>query len=109
VIGCGCLRFEGQLFPPGEAYARSYDPETSHQAADHVRKHSASAMERRALTALRMHPSGLTTHELVRITGIPWNTISPRLAPLVRKHLARDSTKRRKGPTNRPCIVWEAV
>jgi DNA-binding transcriptional ArsR family regulator len=100
---------QGELFPDGEAYARSYDPKTSHEAARHVRKHSASAMEYKALRTLREHPGGLTTHELVYLTGIPWNTISPRLAPLVRKLLVRDSGKRRKGPTNRPCIVWEAI
>jgi hypothetical protein len=104
------MKDQGDLFPPdGEAYARSYDPETSHEAARHVRKHSASAMEAKVLRVLRAHPGGLTTHEIVRLTGIPWNTISPRLAPLVRKMMVRDSGKRRKGPTGRSCIVWEAI
>ena len=65
-------------------------------------------LEAVVLSALREHPNGLTNHGLVRVTGIDWNTITPRIAPLVRKGLVFDSGKRREGPTNRSCIVWMA-
>jgi DNA-binding MarR family transcriptional regulator len=95
---------------PGEAYARVEDPETSHEAADAVRGEHASRLELAVLKALRDHPAGLTAHELIAITGIPNESLTPRLAPLRRKGLITDSGERRKGPTsNRRCIVWIAV
>jgi hypothetical protein len=95
----------GELF----AYARATDPDTSHEAAEHVRGELATKLEAVVLSALREHPNGLTNHGLVRVTGIDWNTITPRIAPLVRKGLVFDSGKRREGPTNRTCIVWKAT
>lgn len=100
---------QGELFPrEGEAYARGSDPDTSHGAADEMRGDVATRLETRILSALKRHPHGLTNHDLVTATGLSWNTASPRLAPLVRKQLVYDSGVRRKGPTNRPCIVWKA-
>jgi hypothetical protein len=95
----------GELF----AYARATDPDTSHLSAAFVRKELANRLEQIVLTALREHPNGLTNHGLVRVTGIDWNTITPRIAPLVRKGLVFDSGKRREGPTARSCIVWRAT
>jgi uncharacterized membrane protein len=94
----------------GAAYARNTDPETSHQAAKVVAEEQANELEAQVLAAIKSHPQGLTNHEIVQITGLSWNTSSPRIRPLCRKNLVRDSGERRKGPgTNRRCIVWVAV
>jgi DNA-binding MarR family transcriptional regulator len=90
----------------GAAFARGSDPDTSHQAAEHVQRHTATRLERLALAAVRANPAGLTNHEIAAVTGVVWNTITPRMKPLERKGLVYDSGLRRKGPTNRPCIVW---
>ena len=95
----------GELF----AYARATDPDTSHLSAEHVRGELATKLEAIVLSALREHPNGLTNHGLVRVTGVVWNTITPRIASLKRKSLVYDSGERREGPTNRTCIVWKAT
>src|SRR4029077_14481504 len=95
--------------PNGEAYARTRDPVTSHTAAESVRGDIANKLESEILSVLKRYPFGLTSHELVTETGLTWNTCTPRIAPLVRKHLVIDSGERRKGPTNRSCIVWKAL
>lgn len=89
-----------------EAYARITDPDTSHKAANEV---ETSRLEQMVLVQLSSCPDGLTNHELVERTGCSWNTITPRLRPLVRKGLVVDSGTRRKGPTNKSCIVWRAI
>lgn len=96
----------GDLFA---AFARKTDPETSHEAAEHVRRELANRLETTVLEALKAHPNGLTSHGLVKVTGIEWNTITPRIAPLRRKGLVCDSGKRREGPTDRLCIVWKLL
>lgn len=93
----------------GEAYARHSDPHTSHDAAESVRGKEANRLEREILSVLQRHPHGLTNHEISEATGLPWNTTSPRIAPLVRKGLVCDTGERRKAATNRACIVWGAV
>lgn len=93
----------------GEAWARRSDPGTSHEAALEVEGEQANRMELEVLLALRKAPSGLTNHELVSLTGLPWNTVSPRVRPLVRKGWVQDSGERRKGPTGKRCIVWKAI
>jgi hypothetical protein len=99
----------GPLFEKNrEAWARSRDPVTSHIAAESVRGDIATKLESDVLAAIKRHPHGLTNHELVTATGLTWNTCTPRIAPLVRKKLVVDSGERRKGPTNRACIVWKA-
>jgi len=92
----------------GAAYARNKDPVTSHEAAESVRGREANAMEGRVLSELKLWPDGLTSHELVEITGIRWQSITPRIRPLVRKGLVEDSGLRRPGPTGRNVIVWRA-
>ncbi len=91
------------------AYARRTDPDTSHEAASEVSGAKANALEAIVLKALRSYPEGLTNHEIVAVTGLTWNTASPRMRPMVRKHLVVDSGLRRKGPTNKNCVVWKAI
>jgi len=97
------------FFPQGEAYARGSDPDTSSDAARHLRGNIATQLEYKVLRTLKQFPMGLTNHEIVHHSGLTWNTASPRLAPLVRKGYVVDTGRRRKGPTNRSCIVWSAV
>ena len=93
----------------GQALARHSDPPTSKAAAESVRGKGASKMESVVLEALRSSSRGLTSHELVSWTGLPWNTCTPRVKPLVRKGLAADSGLKRPGPTGKQCVVWVAT
>lgn len=72
------------LFDEPEAYARRSDPDTSHLAAQEV-KANVSRMEMAAARACSHNPAGLTSEQIVKVTGIDWNAITPRLAPLHRK------------------------
>ena len=92
----------------GDAYARRFDPDTSHAAAEEVRGSLATRLEAKVLSCLRSHPDGLTMHEICELTDMVWNTASPRIRPLCRKGLVEDSGVRRKGPVGRSCIVWKA-
>src|SRR4029434_9747128 len=104
---------QGELFPgknnSGDAWARGSDPDTSYDAAHHVRGARANHLEGLVVQALRLRPGGRTSHELVEITNIDWNTITPRIAPLVRKGIVYDTGRRRKGPAGRVCIVWDLI
>ena len=65
------------------ALARSTDPETSHDAAASI---DANRLELIVLEEFRGAKKGLTAEELSkRLPGLPLNTITPRIAPLVRK------------------------
>lgn len=69
-----------------EAYARRTDPKTSHNAADSLDEQTLSHMESIALEAAwRCGLRGMINDDLVRITGLPWKSITPRMAPLERK------------------------
>ncbi len=80
-----------------EAYARKSDPDTSHEAAESV---EPTKLEATVLDALQQFgKAGATAHELVAYLNMPWQTVSPRLAPLVRKGFAIDTGLRRPGPS----------
>ena len=102
---------QGDLFADfgGDAWARGSDPDTSHDAADDVRGERATKLEAIVVACLKIHIDGLTMHGICAATGLPWNTASPRIRPLVRKGLVYDSGNRRKGPAEKYCIVWKAV
>lgn len=90
------------------ALARSTDPTTSHQAAfDFSSK--VTAIEQRILDELRgLGRGGLTTHALAAVLGLELVTVSPRMKPLVEKHLVRDSGRRAESPSGRKRIIWVA-
>lgn len=91
----------------GEAYARNTDPETSHGAADSVKGKEAQRLEKIVLFWLRKYPDGLNTHEIADFSGIGYESISPRMAPMASRGLVHDSGLKRPGPGRRkPCIVW---
>lgn len=102
---------EDPLFKYGEAYARSQDPETAHDAADAMEGTLAARREKQVHDGLRAHPAGLTCHELVRVTGIPYESITPRIAPLRRKAMVEDTGLRRLKPdgSGKPSTVWRAL
>ena len=91
----------------GEAYARNTDPDTSHDAAESIEGDHAARMEKIALEAISASPFGLNNQELVSATGLPWPSITPRVAPLVRKGLVINSGEKRLGPRGKQCIVWK--
>ena len=86
--------------------ARNSDPETSHEAARSV---AISYLEGKVLGALNEADDGHTTEELSDLLGLPRVTVSPRMAPLVRKGLVYASAKRRRGNSGRNSIVFYAT
>jgi predicted transcriptional regulator len=92
-----------------DAYARSTDPETSHAAAASLEPElpRLESAVHRALQAAGK--TGCTTHELAVILNMSLVTVSPRIAPLVRKNLVVKSAKRRCAGSGRPSIVWVAT
>lgn len=101
-------RMTTQLELRGEAYSRRTDPITSLIAAKSIEGAEASRMEQLVLSAIKSS-NGLTNHEIVSATGLPWNSCTPRVRPLVRKGLVIDSGLRRPGPAGKKCIVWRAI
>lgn len=88
-----------------DAYSRGGDPYTSHAAAGSVH---AAALERLVLTSLRT-AGPATSFQLADRLQLSLVTVSPRMKPLVRKGLVRDSGGRHKGESGRRRIVWEAL
>jgi DNA-binding MarR family transcriptional regulator len=81
------------------ALARNTDPETSKEAANRV---ETSNVETLVLLAIqRTGKRGATTKELEKSLGVARVTISPRMKPLARKHLIRQTLEKRDG-----CFVW---
>lgn len=89
-----------------EAYARRTDPETSHEAAASI---EPSRLEGEVYEALRRFREGATTRELSKSMNLDWGSVTPRIAPLRRKGLVKDSGLRRLGNTGRKLIVWVVV
>jgi len=88
------------------AKSRETDPRTSHEAAASIR---LSELQDTVLQALKIIPGGATSLELAdALCMSPWS-VSPRIKPLVKKGLVRDSGRTRMGVSGRASIVWEAV
>lgn len=81
-------------------YARKSDPHTSHDAAN---KADVNTLQLAVLTHLKtIGPA--STNEISEATGIPRDSLSPRIPVLREKGLVEDSGERRGHP--RKCIVW---
>jgi len=89
-----------------DAYSRNSDPETSEEAAESIRTTDAEAVVLEALK--EFGADGATSHDLVAQTGMEWQTVSPRMRPLIRKGFAVETDRRRPGPSGRNCIVFVA-
>jgi hypothetical protein len=86
--------------------ARHTDPDTSHESAASI---NASRIEMIVLEEFKGAAKGLTADELAkRLPGLPLNTITPRIAPLVRKGYLMP-TGRRKASSGRSQRVLEYV
>jgi hypothetical protein len=91
---------------PPEGSSRRHDPPTSKKAARDVR---AGTLMDTCLRAIREADFGLTIEELSSCTGISIVSVSPRMKPLVKRGLIKDSGKRRKNSSGYEAIVWKAV
>jgi len=86
--------------------ARHTDPDTSHEAAASI---DANRMEMIVLEEFMSAKNGLTAEELSdRLPGLPLNSITPRIAPLVRKGYLIP-TGRRKFSSGRSQPVLEYI
>jgi predicted transcriptional regulator len=81
---------------------RKEDPDTSVKAAISL---NASRLEGLVHEILRVSGDGLTSHEIAGGLSMNLVTVSPRLRPLVRKGLVRDSGNKRQTPSGRYAII----
>jgi predicted HTH transcriptional regulator len=76
--------------------ARNTDPDTSHEAA----KLNTTTLEGMVLEAINAN-GPMTTEEIARATGIDLQSITPRIAPLMRLGLLVDTGLRKPGVSGR--------
>lgn len=91
------------------AQSRTSDPDTSRAAADSIEAEVLTVREVNVLSTLKRLGGRATAEELVEASGLPWNSLTPRLRPLATKGAIRDSGERRIARSGRRQIVWEAV
>ena len=91
--------------------ARWSDPETSHEAAESF---NPSHLQGIIIDTMWEDKRGMTTHEIAAVTGIGYQTITPRMKALELKGKVYKTDQRRVwmgGPgspaTNRKSIVWQ--
>lgn len=95
----------------GSGRSRRHDPWTSKKAGDEV---DATALGLICLNALKTAPiSGLTTHEIARLTGLEYGSVTPRMIELEAAGLverARDANDevmtRIPAGRRKPGIIW---
>jgi hypothetical protein len=90
-----------------KAFARTDDPDTSHEAAETV---DVSKLQFLVLNAIAQFPEGATAEDVEK--ALPqhrWNTITPRFAPLMRSGAIVDTGLRRKASTGRSQRVVKFV
>jgi hypothetical protein len=87
---------------------RNTDPDTSTEAAKSLAEQSVGA-RCQELFALIEHHGGLTTHQLVALTGYDRGNTARRITDLTQAGWIVDSGQRRRGPTGRRSIVWVPV
>jgi len=88
-----------------QGLSRNTDPDTSHNAAERVTG-KIQKLEKIVLDYLedrkRNGFDGATTKEIAAATGYDHVTISPRMRPLARRYMVKDSCERRDRS-----IVWK--
>jgi hypothetical protein len=94
---CECSDVEHGVVP---ALARNTDPPTSHEAAASV---DVTRRERAVEETLRALGRA-NTKEIARAMGVPRDSVSPRMGPLVKKGRVRATGLRRQG-----AIVYEVL
>lgn len=86
--------------------ARATDPETSHEAADHVTHNGTrAAQQARCVAAIREYP-GRTMQELARLTGICRFELGRRVSECETAGLVRRMPKRTCTVTGRQADPW---
>lgn len=89
-------------FPSMEIFRalfRKTDPDTSKEAAESV---PVQRLEKLVYEAIKAAPNGLTAEEIEKsIPGVKLNSITPRIAPLIKKGYIEDSGERRKASSGR--------
>lgn len=99
------------------AHARRTDPETSHAAAKSLAKPALNRLETIIVAIIRGRGlRGATCDEIVSESGLAWNTVSPRLAPLRRRkmitpmvNINSETLVHRRGASGRQQIVWFVI
>lgn len=87
--------------------ARTFDPDTSHEAAVHVVKSGiVSGQKARVLDALRSNPRR-TTNELAALGGIDRHVVGRRMSGLESDGLVRRLDKRQCQISGRTAFTWE--
>lgn len=95
--------------PQPAAFARTYDPSTSHAAADSMPDDRLDGLHKQIMDCCRQYPEGLTILEVQALTGIDMQTVSPRFAYLVRHgYLVRDG-KKINAATQRPAFIHKVA
>lgn len=87
--------------PSGQAWARSSDPSTAHEAANDQRGSKAARLSALVLNALKILGEA-TSKEVSDYLGEEYVSISPRFRPLANKGVIEECGKRSKPSA----IVW---
>jgi hypothetical protein len=94
------------LFPvPRPGRSRRRDPATSKAAARSVEADGLENLVESTLRAL----AAATTRDIAEYTEVDLVSISPRIAPMLKKGIIRDSGRTKVGLSGRKSIVWELV
>jgi hypothetical protein len=88
------------------AMARESDPDTSHEAAQHVTASGAAAHQRQRVLALVRAQPGLTSDELAVAAGMLRQVPARRLPELERLGLVRRGQVRPSRVTGRNGLTW---
>lgn len=91
-----------------EAYARTQDPDTSHDAAESIRGKIATDLENLVISALKQR-GGMTSQEVADYLNMRRDQVSPRFAPLKRKGIIIESGEKRRGDNGRLSMIWRIV
>lgn len=92
----------------GDAFARRDDPDTSHEAAKHMRGRRAAILKAKICTALLRSPSGLASSQIADTIGSPRDSVTPRIPDLRRERRVVNSGKRIRLPGHSTSqTVWQ--
>lgn len=95
-----------RLFETFRAYFRKTDPETSALAAESI---PVNLLEQVVYNTIKQSSNGMTTDEIEIATNMRPGSITPRIAPLIRKGYIIDTGERRKARSGRTQRVLMAV
>lgn len=88
------------------ALFRKTDPDTSKQAAESL---PVGALEKLVYSTIKHSDNGMTTDEIEKVTRLRAGSITPRIAPLIRKGYIYDTGERRKASSGRYQRVLKVV